>query len=139
MKKPLVCWRCGAAIKPEQRPITRLERCRACQADLHVCRLCRHYTTRIIGYCDHDHAEPPRERERANFCQYFTPRPGAHMPGRRAVDRRARDGLEALFGEDPAGQCSPAGQQTEADRAREELARLFGETSVDDAQETPRD
>jgi hypothetical protein len=138
MKKPLVCWRCGAAIKPDQRPITRLERCRACQADLHACRQCRHYTTRLTGYCDHDHAEPPRERERANFCQYFTPRPGARAPEGGVDARRARDGLDALFGA-PAEAHDPAGRRAEADRAREELDRLFGPGSTDAARESPPD
>jgi hypothetical protein len=139
MKIPLICWRCGAVIKPAQRPISRLERCHACQADLHVCRLCRHYTTRMTGYCDHDHAEPPRERERANFCQYFKPRPGAFTPGEGAVDRRARDGLEALFGAVPTGSADPAKQRPEADRAREELERLFGAAPAGDARKIPDD
>jgi hypothetical protein len=138
MKKPLVCWRCGAAIKPDQRPITRLERCRACQADLHVCRQCRHYTTRLTGYCDHDHAEPPRERERANFCQYFTPQPGTHTARKGADARLARDSLDALFGvvtED----SEAAGQRPEANRVREELDRLFSSSSTEDGAETPND
>jgi hypothetical protein len=137
MKKPLLCWRCGAAIKPEQRPISRLERCRACQADLHVCRLCRHYTVRMTGFCDHDHAEPPRERERANFCQYFKPRPGAFASGEAVIDQCARDGLEALFGKTPPQPTTPARLRPEADRAREELARLFGETPADAGQGDP--
>jgi hypothetical protein len=138
MKKPFACWRCGAAIKPDQRPITRLERCRACQADLHVCRQCHHYTTRLTGYCSHDHAEPPRDRDRANFCQYFTPRPGPHTPRERAEARRARDGLDALFGA-TAESSEPNGQRPEADRAREELDRLFGADPPDDASGTPLD
>lgn len=138
MKKPLVCWRCGAAIKPDQRPITRLERCRACQADLHVCRQCRHYTTRLIGYCDHDHAEPPREREHANFCQYFTPQPGTRAAQQEANARRARDGLDALFGR-VTENSEPASQRPEADRAMEELERLFGSGSTEDGAETPKE
>jgi hypothetical protein len=138
MKKPLVCWRCGVAIKPDQRPITRLERCRACQADLHACRQCRHYTTRLTGYCDHDHAKPPRERERANFCQYFTPQPGPHAAQQGADARHARSGLDALFGV-PTEDFEPAGQRSEADRARQELERLFGSGSAQEDAETPND
>jgi len=138
MKKPFVCWRCGAAIKPDQRPITRLERCRACQADLHVCRQCRHYTTRLTGYCAHDHAEPPRERERANFCQYFAPRPDAHVPKEDADARHARSGLDALFGA-PDGDSAAPGSRSEADRAREELDHLFDADPTDEASKTPHD
>jgi hypothetical protein len=139
MKKALVCWRCGAAIKPEQRPISRLERCHACQADLHVCRQCRHYTTRMTGYCDHDHADPPRERERANFCQYFKPRPGAFAPVEGAIDQRTRDALEVLFGKNRPQPSTPARPRPELDRAQEELARLFGEVPADDDREAAED
>jgi hypothetical protein len=132
MKKPLVCWRCGAAITPGQRPISRLERCRECEADLHVCRLCRHYNPRMTGYCDHDHAEPPLERERANFCQFFKPRPGAFTPGEREVDQTVRDGLEALFGRRSPQDPAPTRPRAAADRAREALERLFGEKPADD-------
>jgi hypothetical protein len=138
MKKPFVCWRCGAAIKPDQRPITRLERCRACQADLYVCRQCRHYTTRLTGYCDHDHAEPPRERERANFCQYFTPRPDAHTRKEDVDARHARTGLDALFGS-PDGHSAEPDPGSEADHAREELDRLFDADPTDEASKTSRD
>jgi hypothetical protein len=100
--------------------------------------VCRHYTTRLTGYCDHDHAEPPRERERANFCQYFTPRPGAHAAKEGADARRVHDGLKALFGT-PAESFQPDGQRREADRAREELDRLFSAEPANDAPETPLD
>jgi hypothetical protein len=132
MKKSLVCWRCGAAIKAEQLPISRLERCHACEADLHACRLCRHYNVRMTGYCDHDHADPPRERERANFCQYFKPRPGAFAPAEQDVSQTARDGLEALFGPSSPRNAAPRRPATPAERAREELDRLFGEAPSDD-------
>jgi hypothetical protein len=134
MKKPLVCWHCGAVIKPGQRPISRLAQCRVCQADLHVCRLCRYYNTRMTGYCDHDHAEPPLERERANFCQYFKPRPGAWAPRERDTDQATRDGLEALFGELPPKETNPTRSRPEEEHAREELDRLFGDAPEDDGQ-----
>jgi hypothetical protein len=135
MGKPLVCWRCGAAVKPDQRPINRLEQCRRCQADLHVCRLCRSWNPRMTGYCDHDHAEPPLERERANFCQYFRPRPGAFTPVEQDADRDARKELDSLFGKPPeaahARDASEAAGNKESDRARAELERLFGKSPRD--------
>ncbi|MDH3872342.1 MAG: hypothetical protein OEU44_09015 [Gammaproteobacteria bacterium] len=136
MKKTLVCWRCGAAVKPDQRPINRLEQCRGCQADLHVCRLCRSWNPRMTGYCDHDHAEPPLERERANFCQYYKPRPGAFTPGEQDVDRDARKELDSLFekppDDAPAQDSNEAVGKLESDRTRAELERLFNKPSQDD-------
>jgi hypothetical protein len=136
MGKPIVCWRCGAAVKPEQRPIRRLELCRSCQADLHVCRLCWSYNPRMTGYCDHDHAEPPLDRERANFCQYFSPRPGAYSPAGHDAEQGTRKGLESLFGATPedanAKESNTAGCETKSDRARTELEQLFNKPSQDD-------
>ena len=91
----------------------------------------------MTGYCDHDHAEPPLDRERANFCQYFKPRPGAWTPGELAADRDARRELDSLFGkaaeetsvEDPGVTAG----KPESDRARSELERLFGSAPEDDA------
>lgn len=96
----LVCWRCGASLKDLQQPITRLLQCAACNADLHVCRLCRYYNPRLHQKCDHDMAEPAREVDIANFCDYFTPRPDAYSAAGQAKADAARAQLEALFGGD---------------------------------------
>ena len=137
MGKPIVCWRCGAAVKPEQRPIKRLEQCRRCQADLYVCRLCRSYNPRMLGYCDHDHAEPPLDRERANFCQYFTPRPDAWTPAGNDAEQGARKELDSLFGAtpvDPAAQAADtSSKETESERARAEIERLFNKPPPGDS------
>ncbi len=136
MGKPIVCWRCGAAVKPEQRPITRLEQCFRCSADLHVCRLCRSYNPRMTGYCDHDHAEPPLDRERANFCQYFKPRPGAYAPGEQDAEQGARKELDSLFGATPEDAAAPetgtSTRETESEQARTEIERLFNKPPQDE-------
>lgn len=82
-----------------QRPFPRLQECGECNADLHVCRMCRYYNTRLISKCEHDHAEPPRDREAANFCQYFHPNPYAYTGHDVFVEERARSQLDELFGE----------------------------------------
>ncbi len=118
----LVCWRCGEHVRDMDRPIRRLTQCHACGADLHVCRLCRLYNPGILGRCDHDFAEPPLEKETANFCQYFKPRPDAYSPqddqGRRAAQSR----LEALFGEDEQGRAAG-----DANDPLDQLRALFGD------------
>lgn len=95
----LSCWRCGAPLRRDiPRPFPRLEQCKACGADLHVCLQCRHYAPRLDNRCDHDLADPPRELDLANFCDYFIPRPGAHAPPDWAAADAARSQLDALFG-----------------------------------------
>ena len=80
MGNKLVCWRCGGSLDDVPRPIRRLSRCPHCRNDLHVCRLCIHYTTRYIGECAHDRAERVLDKTAANFCSHFRPRADAHLP-----------------------------------------------------------
>ncbi len=135
MKKRIECWRCGTAVKSDQLPITRLEQCLHCHADLHVCRLCRSWNPRYTSKCSHDHAEPPLDRERANFCQYFRPAAGAFRSAGTPAGESARTGLEALFGESPEEHAADtsADSMTETERARQALDALFGGDKGDDA------
>lgn len=136
MAEKLVCWQCGASLKSVPLPISRLAECPRCRADLHVCRMCRHYDTRLIGECRHDRAERVLDKTHANFCTYFKPRPNAHDPAANAEAEAARARLEALFGmgQDPGGDGDPAvaaqqppvREKSEAERAREQLEALFG-------------
>lgn len=136
MKKGIECWRCGTAVKSDQQPITRLEQCRHCHADLHVCRLCRSWNPRYTSKCSHDHAEPPLDRERANFCQYFRPAAGVFRKNTGTpAEETARTVLESLFGDtqEQPGTDTDAGRMTETERARRELDALFGGDNGDDA------
>ena len=66
-------------------------------------------------------AEEVKDKERANFCDYFKPRPGAYVPADVAASSKARSDLDALFGGGPKGAAEP----TAAERARGELDNLF--------------
>ncbi len=130
----LVCWRCGHTLKEIPRPITRLSRCIECRADLHVCRLCRHYDRTVLGECRHERAERIVDKELANFCTYFRPRPDAHASDGRDDERKARDELDALFGGAPGeveGDAEPASGASASDDARAQLDALFGPPSDD--------
>lgn len=104
----LVCWRCGASLKDIPTPFVRLAQCKACGADLHVCRLCKFYNPSHFEKCDHDLAEPAREVDIANFCHYFRPKPGAYNPQEKTRSDDAMAQLKALFGDtDNAGKEAP--------------------------------
>lgn len=126
----LVCWKCGEALVDVPLPLSRRSECRACNAELHVCRLCEYYDPKVTGSCQEDRAEEVREKERANFCDYFRPRPNAYRPHNDAENQFARAQLEALFDDGPSGDGDTTPKQTEprsaADTAREELEKLFG-------------
>jgi hypothetical protein len=127
MSDDLLCWRCGASLQGLPLPLGRAAECLACGAPLHVCRLCEFYEPRAANACREPIAEPVMDKERANFCGYFRPRPNAYKPRDDAPAKAARAGLDALFGGAPR-----EGAPTQADAARQALERLFGQPDKQD-------
>ncbi len=115
------CWRCGEALAGELFPLRREEVCPACDADLHVCRLCRFYNPSVSDACDEPVAAAVTNKERANFCDYLEPSPHAFRGSGGTTDDTARAALNALFGE---AADTPA--DADAAHSRSELDRLFG-------------
>lgn len=97
MAHELVCWKCGASLADLTLPLRRLEECPQCRAQLHVCRMCREYDTRVTGACREQGAEEVRNKEGANFCDFFRPRPGAYAGNSAAADQALSE-LSKLFG-----------------------------------------
>ena len=98
MAHDLVCWKCGASLAALSLPLRRLEECPMCRAELHACRLCVEFDRRIAKQCREPTAEEVRDKEHANFCDHFKPRPGAQVPRDGAVIDAARAELDRLFG-----------------------------------------
>lgn len=143
----LTCWNCGASLAAIPRPISRQANCFTCHAELHACRLCRHYAPRHPAQCTEDRAEPPTRKDVANFCEWFEP---TSVADARALDRNAaaKANLDALFASGaaaapstdappaadagtaptPATEAAPTTEQamTKEEAARAELERLFG-------------
>lgn len=72
----------------------RRDECPKCHADVHVCKNCKNYDPNAYNECREPQADIVKDRERANFCDYFSP--GGGGP---AIDK-AKDLLaaaEALF------------------------------------------
>ena len=93
-----VCWKCGASLAALSLPLRRLEVCPQCDSELHVCRMCTFYDPNISDQCTEDAAEEVREKERANFCDYYKPRAGAYQVRDSTEANEARNQLDALFG-----------------------------------------
>ncbi|CAK0744519.1 conserved hypothetical protein [Gammaproteobacteria bacterium] len=119
----LVCWKCGASLTDLLLPLARAAECPACCADLHVCRLCRYYDLMVANACSEPLAEPVLDKDRANFCDYFQPRPGAYTPAAAEQVARSRAALAALFGLMPENTQMSSEPK---DLARSALERLFG-------------
>lgn len=93
----LVCWTCGASLAALTLPLSRTDSCRACRAELHVCRMCRFRDTSKAKHCAEPVADEVRDPERANFCGYFEPAEDRFKP-KAAIADMGKDALEALFG-----------------------------------------
>jgi hypothetical protein len=127
MNDELACWRCGTEVEKDlPRPFPRRAECRACGAELHVCRMCLHYDTSVSRSCRETVAEEVAIKDRANFCGWFMPRPGLRASGGDPAATEARARLDALFG-GPAPASPAAG-----DAERAALEDLFRPREPDD-------
>ena len=97
MANSLVCWRCGASLAALSLPLLRLEVCKACNAELHVCKMCVEYNTAYAKHCREPTAEEVRKKDEANFCDHFKPKPGAYVASDPADAIRAKAALDDLF------------------------------------------
>jgi len=127
MAKDLACWNCGASLKEIPRPISRHANCPKCYEVLHCCRMCRWYAPGRPGDCDHDRAEPPVEKENANFCEYFAPGTGTYESEEGMKKQAARSKFASLFGEDEQEERGPESDSSSNDQdgARSKLDDLF--------------
>lgn len=64
------CWNCSKVTGIAGRP-GRSDDCPYCRAELRTCRGCRFYEPMRSGECSEPRAEPPTEKEKVNFCDYF--------------------------------------------------------------------
>lgn len=121
MAESLVCWKCGTALTDVPLPLSRQAECPKCRAWLHACRLCRFYDPRVEGKCVEERAEEVRDKEGANFCDWFKPRSDAFAASVPAKNAAAKSKVDALFSGD-AVTDNPAA----AGGVRGKLDDLFG-------------
>lgn len=69
------CWKCGETL--EANPACRIgsrDECSRCGGGLHSCRNCQFYDPSKNNQCAETQAEWVRDKEAANYCDYFRPR-----------------------------------------------------------------
>jgi len=115
----LVCWKCGASLAELSLPLQRLDECKKCSAELHVCKLCEWYSTAVAKHCREPIAEEVSNKERANYCDYYKPRMDAYSDVGLTAAAKAKADLDALFG-------GSKPQASATDQARAQLDALFG-------------
>ena len=87
--------------------------------------MCGFFDPGVRQGCKEPIADDVSDRERANFCGYFTPVAGTGPQAEDGAARAARSDLDALFGLSSGTVGSPS----DASDAKRRLDALFGEES----------
>lgn len=74
--------------------VGRRDECLFCKSDLHVCKNCLMYDPKSYNECKEPSADVVKEKERANFCDFFKAKADGAV-----VDQKAKlmSAAEALF------------------------------------------
>jgi hypothetical protein len=90
------CHFCHTSLEPKMR-IVKDSVCPSCQRDLHACVQCRHHDRTAHNQCREPQAEWVTDRDRRNFCDYFSL--NSAVAGGTKTDRvqAARTKLDQLF------------------------------------------
>ncbi len=97
MSHSLVCWNCSASLSALTLPLRRLEICKACNSELHVCKMCVEYDTSYAKHCREPTAEEVRKKTEANFCDHFKPKNNAFVAKNVSEIEKSKSALDALF------------------------------------------
>ena len=129
----LHCWNCGGTLNDVPLPISRYATCSQCFNELHCCAMCQHNDPSKTMQCFEDRADPPLQKENANFCDFFKPSPKAHNPQSNLKHDAAHDQLNALFGAQNA--------EHQPDLAQPDTQNAEGESNLSEGDQdaTPTD
>lgn len=75
-------------------PLGFREDCDKCGEDLHTCTHCSFYDVRSYNSCKEPAADVVKEKDRANYCEYFQPYTGS---GEASQKDRLLSAAELLF------------------------------------------
>ena len=88
------CFSCQTVNQTVDNKVGFRDDCESCGTDLHCCKCCRFYDTGAYNECRESSADIVREKERANYCEYFQP----NEQGSAADDQdKLRAAADALF------------------------------------------
>ena len=79
MNPTLYCYYCKKNIPVfGDFKITRTEDCPYCTRALHCCKMCKFFDAKIYNECRESNADRVVDKEKANFCDYFSLLSGKH-------------------------------------------------------------
>jgi len=93
-----ICSHCQKAL-PEQLEVERSTVCPFCGADLKTCLNCRFYSPQAHWQCLETIDDPVRDKEKSNFCEFFSYREQAKGEAFQVKDKKAREDFNKLFGQ----------------------------------------
>ncbi len=128
MVKPedLKCWKCGSGLDYLIMPLSRSARCKACDAAIHICLMCRFYDSRVAKQCREPVADEVKDKDRPNFCDYLELNAHAYTPADHTEAGAAISDLNALFGlESETAVSGPDGARAQEEKSRQQLDELF--------------
>lgn len=91
-----ICFSCKKDLNLVDKKVGYREECVHCGADVHVCKNCEFYDLKAYNECRESSADRITEKERANYCDYFSLRSGDGGGGKSDKDK-LRAAAEALF------------------------------------------
>lgn len=95
MPAKCLCFACQKEMIFVDAKISLREECSHCGADAHVCKNCQFYDPKAYNECREPSADRVKEKDRNNFCDYFS----LNQDGQATVDKAAalKAAAEALF------------------------------------------
>ena len=124
----LACWKCGSSLAEVLLPLSRLSKCKSCNADLHVCRMCEFFDTTVNNSCREPVAEKVTDKQRKNFCGYIQPSIDAYLAKDITREEDAKSQLDSLFGinsDNGDTKAESNGPQSVEEKSRRKLEDIF--------------
>jgi len=84
------CFSCGKELDILPEAIGRGSSCDHCGADIRVCYNCKHYDQKSYNECAEPQAERVVDKDRANFCDYYS------FAGAQTDEARKQEKADAL-------------------------------------------
>jgi hypothetical protein len=92
-----MCWYCGLPVT-ELEPFGRSLRCLTCGKDMRSCKNCRFFLPGARGDCREANTEGQADKERANFCDWFSfDQKYREQTGGQENDRKKAEDSKAAF------------------------------------------
>ena len=90
------CYKCKKQVRFDK-ILGRKDVCPFCQADLRCCLNCRYYDQKLYNHCRESQADRVLDKERSNFCEYFSFNECRPDLKSQKDQETTRDKLEGLF------------------------------------------